>query len=106
MAVQPSSGAPWLVAGERRESTQHSIAMAEAVTSPNYFPAPGFISNPSINSDQYIYPHLSQIRHRDTDDANVVGLSSEGSLQSLSSCSEGGRTPAIFRLARGKQAPC
>lgn len=48
--------------------------MVGAVTSPNYFLAPGFINDPSINSDPCIHPHLSQIRHRDTEDANVEDL--------------------------------
>lgn len=61
----------------REERSQHSITVVGAVTSPNYFPAPGFISNPGINSDCCIYSHLSQIRHHDTDEGNVVVFSYE-----------------------------
>lgn len=63
--------------GERRKHPTHSVAMAGAVTSPNYFAAPGFISDPGINSDCCIYPHLSHILRRDTDDANVVDLATK-----------------------------
>ena len=58
-----SSRAPWLGVGSRGESNQHSFTLAGAVTSPNYFPAPRFISDPGIYSDCRIYPHLSQIHH-------------------------------------------
>lgn len=82
--------------GGRKHPTR--FAMSRAVTSPNYFSAPGFISDPSLNSDHCIYPHLSQIRHQDTDNANAVGFRWEGSLQSRSCCSDGGRKPAILGL--------
>lgn len=56
-------GHPGWGGGGRGESSQHGITLAGAGTSPNYFPAPRFISDPGINSDCRIYPHLSQIHH-------------------------------------------
>lgn len=88
-----------------RRSTQPSVAMARAVTSPNYFPAPGFISDPSINSDPCIYPHLSQIRHRDTEDANVEDLAPKDPCHVQDLAQRGGRTPAIWGFGTRKKSP-
>lgn len=92
--------------GERRKHPTHSIAMAGAVTSPNYFLAPGFISDPGINSDRCIYPHLSHILHRDTDNANVGDIAAKDHCRVKVAAPKGeGSRQFLLQNEKGKLPP-